>query len=66
MISNITLRSKAGYIEIEVDGKRMYKRVDTGEIFLPEDLPQGTIIGQELEDVWNELAAAYTEGVNSI
>lgn len=49
IISKPQLPPINGYVEIEVNGKRVYKKIDT-----------------DVEGIWNELAAAYTEGVNSI
>ena len=59
-ITNPTLPPKAGYVEVEVDGERTYRNVETGEL-----------IGQETPrepegDVWAEMAAAITEGVNQV
>lgn len=33
MIKNPKLPPKAGYVEVEVDGQRVYQNVETGEIF---------------------------------
>ena len=65
-ISRPQLPPKAGYVEVEVDGERKYKRVDTGEVFLPSEMPNKSILELEIDNIWTELAAAYTQGVNSI
>lgn len=65
-ISRPQLPPKAGYVEVEVDGERKYKDVNTGEIYSPSELPPKKSIEDEINSIWDELAAAYTQGVNSI
>lgn len=46
-----------GSVEVSIDGKRSYKKVE-------EEAPKA---GNNSETVtWDDLAIAYTEGVNSI
>ena len=52
------LPPKKGYVEVEVNGKRTYRNVDTGALIDEE-------VNEELS-VWDELDAAYQEGVNSV
>ena len=58
-ITNPMLPPKKGYVEVEVDGKRTYRNAETGVLIddEPEPVPELT--------VWDELDAAYKEGVNS-
>lgn len=65
-ISVPQLPPKPGYAEVEINGERKYKRVDTGEICNPSELSNKTILELEIDNIWTELAAAYTQGVNSI
>ena len=58
MINKPMLPPKKGYVEVEIDGKRVYKNVETGEIY-----------GHETPKVdaeyvtYDDLAKAYNEGV---
>ena len=61
-ITNPTLPPKAGYVEVEVDGKRTYRSVETGALIDEEEA--GT--PEETGDVWADMAAAITEGVNEV
>ena len=56
MITKPELPPKRGYVETEVNGVRVYKNVLTGEI-LGFETPNTT------PSVWDEMAAAYKEGV---
>lgn len=38
MITRTTLPPVQGYVEVEVDGKRCYKNVDSGVIYGPNDV----------------------------
>ena len=58
MITNPQLPPIKGYVEVEINGKRAYKNITTGELY-----------GQELnysKDIWSEIAAAIREGVNEV
>lgn len=61
VINRPMLPPKKGYVEVEVDGKRTYKNVDTG-----------LLIDEEVETnegeyaTYEELAEAIREGVNSV
>ena len=60
-ISRPMLPPKKGYVEVEVNGKRPYRNVETG-VLIDDETPT-----PETElSVWDELDAAYREGVNSI
>ena len=59
MITTPQLPPKAGYVEVELDGKRVYKNAETGEIYGSET-PK-----PELAD-YDALAAAIREGVNLV
>ena len=58
MISKPMLPPKKGYVEVEVDGKRTYKNVDTGLLIDEEESVEYA--------TYNELAEAIREGVNSV
>ena len=58
LITKPSLPAKKGYVEVEVDGRRTYRNVDTG-ILIDDEQPETEL------SVWDELDAAYTEGVNS-
>lgn len=60
-ISRPMLPPKKGYVEVEVNGKRTYRNVETG-VLIDDEIP----IPEEEPSVWDELDAAYREGVNSI
>jgi hypothetical protein len=62
-ITNPTLPPKAGYVEVEVDGVRTYKNVQTG-VLIHEEEPAGP--DTENDDVWADMAAAIVEGVNEV
>ena len=62
-ISKPMLPPKKGYVEVEVDGKRTYRNVETG-VLIDDEIP--TPEPTEELTVWDELDAAYREGVNSI
>lgn len=59
-----------GFVEVEIDGFRKYKAVETGEIVEPEEIENyKTKDEREIDQLKTQLesiAAAYTEGVNSI
>lgn len=65
-VSKPQLPPKAGYVEIEENGQRVYKKVETETGQKLMELDQNKAEKTEVEAVWTELAAAYTEGVNSI
>ena len=58
-ISRPMLPPKKGYVEVEADGVRTYRNVETG-VLIDDEIPE------EETTVWDELDAAYREGVNSI
>lgn len=58
MINKPMLPPKKGYVEVEVDGKRTYKNVDTGLLIDEEESVEYA--------TYNELAEAIREGVNSV
>lgn len=60
-ITTPTLPPKAGYVEVEVNGQRVYQNVETGELLGQETPEEG-----QTDDVWHEMAAAITEGVDSL
>lgn len=61
MIIKPTLPPKAGYVEVETGSGRTYQNVKTGELIENEvKVPVSTM------SVWDELDAAYREGVNSV
>lgn len=61
MITKPMLPPKKGYVEVEVDGRRTYRNAETG-ILIDDEVP----VEPEPElTVWDELDAAYTEGVNA-
>ena len=47
-IAKPILPPKAGYVEVEIDGKRVYKNVETGEIYGQETPAPNT---DELVDI---------------
>lgn len=58
-ITNPQLTPKAGYVEVEIDGIRQYKETsEHAEVRVREARIDG------LEHFIDELAAAFTEGVN--
>lgn len=64
MINKTELPPKTGYVEVVVDGEHVYMNAKTGvlmrdEIIETSEKPTDYV-------TWNELATAYTEGVNSI
>ena len=63
-ITNPTLPPKAGYVEVEVDGVRTYRNVETG-VLIDDEVPEVEPETPE-EDVWADMAAAITEGVNGV
>ena len=62
VITNPELPPKRGYVEVEVDGRRTYRNIETGLLIEeePEIQPEPTE-----PSVWDELDAAYQEGVNA-
>lgn len=56
-ITKPTLPPKEGYVEVEVDGVRTYRNAKTG-VLIGDEIPPTT--------VWDEMAAAITEGVNEV
>jgi len=62
-ISKPTLPPKKGYVEVEVNGRRTYRNVETGEFI--ENEGAYVPIPEQDSTVWEELDAAYQEGVNS-
>ena len=61
MITNPMLPPKKGYVEVEVNGKRTYRNADTGVLIDNEPETPTTE-----PTVWDELDAAYQEGVNDV
>lgn len=61
MITNPKLKPMRGFVEIEFNGKRMYRNVKTGEIVEP-----GAVFPVNDPTVWDELDEAYQEGVDSV
>ena len=60
-ITKPLLPPKAGYVEVEINGTRKYKNVETGEIYGEEtEKPDSEYV------TYAELAAAIREGVNSV
>ena len=66
IISKPQLPPINGYVEIEVNGKRVYKKIDTELDQKVTALETSKADKTDVENIWDELAAAYTEGVNSI
>lgn len=64
MIQSPTLPPKSGYVEVEVDGVRTYRNVETG-VLIDDEVPEVEPETPE-EDVWSDMAAAITEGVNGV
>lgn len=62
-ITKPLLPPKPGYVEVEVDGKRVYKNATTG-VLLRDEVPETP--STDDTNVWDELDAAYQEGVDSI
>lgn len=52
-INRPMLPPKAGYVEIEVDGMRMYRNVETGAIYSPQNIPTSSV--SELEQLRADL-----------
>lgn len=65
MIHNPTLPPKLGYVEVETDGVRKYRNVKTGVLLENENTTVPAPSPDANESVWDELDAAYKEGVNS-
>ena len=63
-ITNPILPPKAGYVEVEVDGVRTYRNVETG-VLIDDEVPEAEPETPE-GDVWSDMAAAITEGVNGV
>lgn len=61
LITHPKLPPKKGYVEVEVAGKRTYRNVETG-ILIEDEVEQPK---EQDTTVWDELDAAYQEGVNS-
>lgn len=68
MITKPMLPPKAGYVEVEVDGERVYKNATTGVLLRDEVVvpPSAEESSSDDTKVWDELDAAYQEGVDSI
>ena len=66
IISKPQLPPINGYVEIEVNGKRVYKKIDTELDQKVTALETSKADKTDVENIWDELAPAYTEGVNSI
>lgn len=65
MINKIELPPKTGYVEVVVDGEHVYKNAKTGVLLKNEVVKTPTEPTEEYV-TWDDLATAYTEGVNSI
>ena len=71
MIMRPTLKPKSGFVEVETNGKRMYRNIKTGQIIEPGGEIAKTEQSNENKPpndavTWDELAEAYEKGVNSI
>lgn len=70
MITKPVLPPKAGYVEVELDGQRVYKNAVTGEIYgqetIPTDKQRIERLEKDAEAVWENMAASIKEGVNEI
>lgn len=66
MITKPTLKPMRGFVEVEVNGRRMYKNVKTGALVstAAEAAPEKENDSESV--TWDALAAAYKEGVNSL
>lgn len=58
MITNPQLPPKAGYVEVEVDGVRRYRNVETGYLLGEEPAPEPTA-----EDITLDLIADHEERI---
>ena len=56
-VSRPQLPPKKGYVEVEENGQRVYKKVESG---IEEEL------NQQIEQIWTDMANSYYEGVNEI
>jgi hypothetical protein len=56
-VSKPQLPPKEGYVEVEENGQRVYKKVESGT---EEKL------NQQIEQIWTDMANSYYEGVNEI
>lgn len=66
MITRPTLPPKRGYVEVEVNGKRTYRNVETGVLIEDEVSTASPETPVDEPSVWDELDAAYQEGVDSV
>ena len=64
MITNPTLPPKEGYVEVEVGGRRTYRNVKTG-ILIDYETSTVTPTSEPDTAIWDELAEAYKQGVQS-
>lgn len=74
MITKPGLPPIPGYVEVDVWGVRKYKNIQTGEILGEETTPtvyervttleENSATKDDVQAVWDSMAAAYTEGVN--
>ena len=73
-ITKPQLPTKAGYVEVEVNGERRYRNVETGQLLGEETVPTvservSTLESDkadksEVQAVWDQMAEAYSEGVS--
>ena len=73
-ITKPQLPPKAGYVEVEVNGERRYRNVETGQLLGEETVPTikervsaleaDKADKSEVQAVWDQMAEAYSEGVS--
>lgn len=56
-ITKPQLPPKRGYVEVEIDGVRTYRNAETG-VLIDDETPEA--------DMWDEMADAIAEGVNTV
>lgn len=69
MITKPMLKPIRGFVEVDFNGKRMYRNIKTGEIVEPGAVfPVNDQTSEPALDptVWDELDEAYQEGVDSV
>lgn len=73
-ITKPQLPPKAGYVEVEVNGERRYRNVETGQLLGEETVPTinervsaleaDKADKSQVQAVWDQMAEAYSEGVS--